>query len=315
MLGDRVAEVRQVEVSEGDAGQRLDNLLLRELKGVPRSHVYRLLRRGEVRVNGKRAKPETRLTAGDRVRIPPVRQEASPPGQAEPSGRVVAGIEARVIHEDERLIVIDKPSGLAVHGGSGLAFGVIEALRAARPGSRLELAHRLDRDTSGVLLVAKGGVALRHLHALLREGQVAKRYLALVKGRWRLGKKRLDLPLATSHRQGGERTVRVHADGKPSVSVFDPLERLGELATLMRVDLETGRTHQIRVHAAYSGHPVAGADKYGDRDFNQRLRELGLRRLFLHAHRLEFVWPDTGQRCEWTSPLPAELESVLERLR
>lgn len=315
MLGNRVAGVRQVEVAEGDAGQRLDNLLLRELKGVPRSHVYRLLRRGEVRVNGRRAKPETRLAAGDRVRIPPVRQEESAPTPAEPSGRMVAGIEAQVIHEDERLIVVDKPSGLAVHGGSGLAFGVIEALRASRPDTRLELAHRLDRDTSGLLLVAKGGVALRHLHALLREGRVAKRYQALVKGRWRLGRKRLDLPLATSHRQGGERVVRVHADGKPSVSVFEPLERLGEVATLMQVDLETGRTHQIRVHAAYAGHPVAGDEKYGEREFNQRMREAGLRRLFLHACRVEFQWPDTGQRCELVSPLPADLQGVLARLR
>ncbi len=315
MLGNRIGGVRQVEVDASDAGQRLDNLLLRELKGVPRSHVYRLLRRGEVRVNGKRAKPELRLAAGDRVRIPPVRQEESASGQSEPGERMAAGVEARVVYEDDRLIVVDKPSGLAVHGGSGLAFGVIEALRASRPDVRLELAHRLDRDTSGLLLVAKGGVALRHLHALLREGAVAKRYLALVKGRWRLGRKRLDLPLATSHRQGGERVVRVHVDGKPSVSVFEPLERFGDLATLMQVDLETGRTHQIRVHAAYSGHPVAGDDKYGEREFNQRLREAGLRRLFLHATRLEFQWPDTGRRCELTSPLPADLEGVLSRLR
>lgn len=307
--------MRQVEVDASDAGQRLDNLLLRELKGVPRSHVYRLLRRGEVRVNGKRAKPEQRLAAGDRVRIPPVRQAESAEGRAEPSGRMMAGVEGRILHEDDRLIVVDKPSGLAVHGGSGLAFGVIEALRASRPGLRLELAHRLDRDTSGLLLIAKGGVALRHLHALLREGNVAKRYLALVKGRWRLGRKRLDLPLATSHRQGGERVVRVHADGKPSVSVFEPLERFGDLATLMQVDLETGRTHQIRVHAAYSGHPVAGDDKYGEREFNQRLREAGLRRLFLHAHRVGFQWPDTGRRCEFISPLPADLEAVLAGLR
>lgn len=305
--------VRHVEVGAGEDGQRIDNFLLRVLKGVPRSHVYRLLRRGEVRVNGKRARPERRLAAGDTVRLPPVRTAAPQAPTLVPTAPREALRDA-VIFQDERILVLDKPSGLAAHGGSGLSFGAIEALRAAYPGEALELAHRLDRDTSGVLVVARDRGSLRALHALLREGEVDKRYLALLKGRWTLGRKQVDLPLKTNLRQGGERVVKVHEDGKQSSSTFEPSRRFGARATLVEVGLHTGRTHQIRVHAAFAGHPVAGDDKYGDREFNREMKSLGLRRMFLHARSIAFTWPDSGQRCKVVAPLPADLTSVLERL-
>jgi len=305
--------VRHVEVGAGEAGQRIDNFLLRVLKGVPRSHVYRLLRRGEVRINGRRARPEMRLAEGDEVRLPPVR--VATPGQP---GRVpaalLAQVRAAVIHEDERVLALDKPPGLAVHGGSGLSFGAIEVLRADRPDAELELAHRLDRDTSGVLVVAKDRRSLRLLHAALREGEVDKTYLALLKGRWTLGRKTIDAPLKTNLRQGGERVVKVHVEGKQAASTFKPVKTFRALATLVEVDIHTGRTHQIRVHAAFAGHPVAGDEKYGDREFNASMKELGLRRMFLHAHVLAFTWPDTGKRCRITSALPADLSAVVERL-
>lgn len=306
--------VRHVEISRGEAGQRLDNFLLRVLKGVPRSHVYRLLRRGEVRVNGGRAKPEQRLAEGDSVRLPPVRTAAEEAPGAVPAG-LRATVRAAIVGEDERVIVLDKPAGLAVHGGSGVSFGVIEALRADRPGQELELAHRLDRDTSGLLLVAKDRGSLRILHALLREGGVSKTYLALLEGRWALGKKTVEAPLATHTRQGGERTVTVHVEGKPSASTFRPIEHFGSEATLVEVDIHTGRTHQIRVHSAFAGHPVAGDPKYGDREFNARMKSRGLVRMFLHAHALGFTWPDSGSRCRWVAALPPELKAVLACLK
>ncbi len=308
------AAVRHVEVGAGEAGQRVDNFLLRELKGVPRTRVYRLLRRGEVRVNGGRARPEQRLAEGDTVRIPPVRMaEPDAPGAA--PARLTAQVRAAIVHEDERIVVIDKPAGLAVHGGSGLAFGVIEALRADRAGQELELAHRLDRDTSGLLVVAKDRGSLRLLHALMREGRVDKTYLALLAGRWTLGNKTIDAPLATHTRQGGERTVTVHAGGKPSASSFRPVEALGREATLVEVEIHTGRTHQIRVHAAFAGHPVAGDPKYGDREFNLRMKSRALERMFLHAHAIGFTWPDTGRKCRFVAGMPAELRAVVDGLK
>ena len=307
------AGVRHVTVGVGESGQRIDNFLLRELKGVPRSHVYRLLRRGEVRVNGRRAKAEQRLEDGDEVRLPPVRVATrETPGRVPDALR--AEVRAAVIHEDERILALDKPSGLAVHGGSGLSFGAIEVLRAERPGSELELVHRLDRDTSGVLVVAKDRASLRSLHALLREGKVEKTYLALLKGRWSLGKKRIDAPLKTNMRQGGERMVKVDVAGKDAASTFKPARGFGARATLVEVEIHTGRTHQIRVHAAFAGHPIAGDDKYGDRDFNANMRELGLRRMFLHAHSMAFTWPDTGKKCRIVAPLPADLRAVVEAI-
>jgi 23S rRNA pseudouridine955/2504/2580 synthase len=306
---------RKILAGPTGAGQRLDNFLLRELKGVPRSRVYRLLRRGEVRVNGGRAKPDYRLAADDLVRLPPLR--ATPAGVATP-GRVPDSLQAIVrdalIHEDERILVFDKPPGLAVHGGSGLSFGLIEALRALRPEEPLELAHRLDRDTSGCLIVARTRESLRELHRLLREGQVEKHYTALVAGRWRLGRKRIDAPVLTNVRQGGERMVRVHAEGKSAISIFDPREHYRDLASLMDVEIRTGRTHQIRVHAAFAGHPVAGDEKYGLREFNTRMREFGLRRMFLHASAVAFSWPGSKKRLAISVRLPADLAAVLSAL-
>lgn len=296
-------------------GQRLDNFLLRQFAGVPRSRVYRLLRRGEVRVNGRRSKPDYRLRAEDEVRLPPVQErnvDDVRPRRVPPS--LIEEVRRSIVHEDTRLLVLDKPAGLAVHGGSGLAFGAIEALRAMRPDEPLELVHRLDRDTSGCLMVARTRSALRLLHALLREGAVEKRYAALVAGRWRLGLKTIDAPVLTRARRGGERVVRVHGSGKRAVSVFAPTERFGRLATLVEITIATGRTHQIRVHAAFAGHPVAGDEKYGDRDCNARLRALGLRRMFLHAAALAFRWPD-GEKFRIETPLPADLLQVLDRCR
>jgi len=304
-------EVQHFEVTQDEAGQRLDNYVHKRLGGVPRSRVYRVIRKGEVRVNGKRAGPETRLALSDKVRIPPVR--VLPQTPARPSTDLTARIARAIVHEDERLIVIDKPAGIAVHGGSGVSFGVIEALRASRPEEFFELVHRLDRDTSGCLLVAKKGVALRSLHGLLREDGFEKRYLALVKGPWDLGTKRIDVPLRTDTRVSGERTVRAAPNGKPSVSVFRPVQFFGRIATLMEVTLETGRTHQIRVHAQHAGHPVAGDEKYGDPGFNETLQGLGLARMFLHASSVSFAWPQGGE-FSINTPLPAELGTVLDRL-
>jgi 23S rRNA pseudouridine955/2504/2580 synthase len=308
--------VRHFQVAEQEAGQRLDKFLLKRLAPVPRTRIYRIIRRGEVRVNGHRSGPGKRLEAQDRVRIPPLRlaeEEAAPAAGQGPAPQLIDTVRAAIVREDERLVVLDKPAGLAVHGGSGVSFGAIEALRALKPGERLELAHRLDRDTSGCLLIARDAATLRTLHALLREGRCEKSYLALLGGKWSLGRKRIDVPLRTDTRVGGERTVRADAAGKPSLSEFRPVQFFGSLATLVEVRLHTGRTHQIRVHAAYAGHPVAGDEKYGDSLLNARLRELGLKRMFLHAHSMSFEWPG-GAIFSASAPLPEELKAVLDRL-
>lgn len=306
--------VSYVVAGEGDAGQRLDNFLVRTLKGVPRTHVYRLLRKGEVRVNSRRARPDQRLAAGDRVRLPPVRQ-GEPRSTGTPREELQARVQAAIVYEDADLIAINKPAGLAVHGGSGLSHGVIEALRAARPElGELDLVHRLDRETSGCLLIAKRRAALRDLHAQLRDGLVEKRYLALVCGHWQLGHKRIDLALATDERRSGERHVAVRRHGQAAVSTFHPVQFFGNVATLMEVELGTGRTHQIRVHAAHVGNPVAGDDKYGDRDCNARLRELGLDRMFLHAVSIAVTRPGSAEPLAISAPLPGELRAVLDAL-
>jgi 23S rRNA pseudouridine955/2504/2580 synthase len=305
-------QVQHLTVGPGGAGQRLDNFIQKHLGDVPRSRVYRVIRKGEVRVNGRRAGPATRLKAEDRIRIPPVR--VLPPSQiGRPAADLLARIRSGIVHEDPRLLVLDKPAGIAVHGGSGVSSGVIEALRALRPEESLELVHRLDRDTSGCLLVARDTGTLRTLHALLREEGFEKRYLALLKGKWELGEKRIDVPLRTDTRVGGERTVRADASGKPSTSRFRPVQFFGRSATLVEVQLDTGRTHQIRVHAAHAGHPVAGDAKYGDESFNRALRTLGLTRMFLHASSVSFSWPQGGE-FSFNTPLPAELAAVLEKL-
>ncbi len=307
--------VRHVEVTADEAGGRLDNFLTKLLGGVPRSRVFRIVRRGEVRVNGKRAGPETRLQLGDKVRIPPVSLPSpdAPPPVARVPKTLIETVRDSIITENDRLIVINKPAGIAVHGGSGVSFGIIEALRAARPEETLELVHRLDRDTSGCLLVARKPAALRVVHALMRDGLVEKGYLALVKGQWDLGKKRIDVPLNTETRVGGERTVRVQVGAKSAVSRFSPVQFFRNRASVVEVDLETGRTHQIRVHAAHVGHPVAGDDKYGDKDFNARMREEGLTRMFLHSHRISFDWPNGGDFSA-SAPLPKDLAAVLDAL-
>jgi 23S rRNA pseudouridine955/2504/2580 synthase len=312
-----VSPVSYVEAQDGDDGQRLDNFLLRTLGSVPRSLVYRILRTGEVRVNGRRAKPAYRLAAGDRVRLPPLqdagRKQDSTRAKA-PSKSLRDFVTAAVIHEDRDLIVVNKPAGVAVHGGSGVSFGVIEALRAVHPQLKeLELVHRLDRETSGCLLVAKRRAILRDLHAQLRERRMRKRYLALVAGRWPFGAKTIDLPLKTNLKQGGERVVRVHAEGQSAVTTFKPIEQFGKVATLLDIDLGTGRTHQIRVHAAHAGYPIAGDEKYGDREKDAKLKAYGLSRMFLHAASLTFRRGEESFTA--TAPLPAELEAVLERLR
>ena len=311
--------VRTVQVDGERAGQRLDNFLLGQLKGAPKSLVYKIVRSGQVRVNGGRAKPETRLEAGDQVRIPPVRLgEAADRGA--PATGLLEAMAASIVFEDARLLAINKPSGVASHGGSGIGFGVIETLRALRPGQELELVHRLDRDTSGLMVIAKKRSALRELQALLREDPavqakgIAKRYLTLLAGRMPDGVMSVDAPLHVGLRQGGERHVQVNDGGKPSLSHFRVLERRGG-HSYCEVRIETGRTHQIRVHAQHIGHPVAGDDKYGDEAINKRLREqVGLKRLFLHAATLEFALDGGKAPYLLNAPLADDLAAALERL-
>ena len=304
----------RVKAGEDEAGRRLDNFLMGQLKGVPRAHVYRLIRSGQVRVNSRRVQASYRLNAGDEVRVPPVRT-ADDDSSTPPPGRVHADwIEALILHEDPELLVLNKPSGLAVHGGSGISLGAIELLRAIRgPHSRLELVHRLDRDTSGCLLIAKRASALRALHAQFRDGSVDKRYLTLLVGRWSGGARTVDASLATDERRGGERHVRVDAAGKEAVTHFVPLERFSE-SVLADVQLMTGRTHQIRVHAASIGHPVAGDERYGVAQ-DPIVAQQGLRRLFLHARALSFRSPASDAPVRVEAPLSADLAGPLEKLR
>ncbi len=295
-----------LEVGEESVGQRIDNFLIRNLKGVPKSHVYRILRSGEVRVNSGRIKPDYRLVDGDKVRVPPVRV-ASP--EARPPARSLA---LPVVFEDDALIVIDKPSGVAVHGGSGISFGVIESLRAERPRAKfLELAHRLDRDTSGLLMVGKKRTALVELHRMLRDGEVRKDYVAIVKGRWKGGGRKIDLPLHKYVTAEGERRVSVRDDGQQAISLFKPLAA-GDTASMLDIRLMTGRTHQIRVHAAHVGHPILGDDKYGDFDLNRALVKQGVKRLFLHARQLSLSHPISGEPLAFVSPLPPEMQRFLD---
>ena len=309
---------RTVTVPTDRAGQRLDNFLLGQLKGAPRSLVYKLVRSGQVRVNGGRAKAERKLDAGDEVRIPPVRlQMPDEDGKSPPPKGLLSALDAAIVFEDARLLAISKPSGMASHGGSGVSFGVIETLRALRPNESFELVHRLDRDTSGLMVIAKKRAALVELQALLREDHgagIEKRYLALLAGRMPDGIMSVDAPLHVGLRQGGERHVQVNPAGKPSLSHFRVLERRGG-QSYCEVRIETGRTHQIRVHARHIGHPVAGDDKYGDAAANRRLREqVGLKRLFLHASTLDFALEGGKAPYSLSAPLAPELLDVLDRL-
>jgi 23S rRNA pseudouridine955/2504/2580 synthase len=305
--------VRVEMVADERSGQRLDNFLATRMKGVPKAAIYRMLRTGQVRVNGKRAQPDTRLAAGDEVRIPPY-QALVAGASVPPSAALRATLAARVLHEDAELLVLDKPSGLAAHGGSGVSLGAIEAMRALHPQFEIHLVHRLDRDTSGLMLMAKKHSALRRLQALIREGRVEKHYLALVMGEPARERFEVQAALVKNRLRGGERLVEVDAEaGKPSVSRFRVIERFRG-AALVDVEILTGRTHQIRVHAAHIGHPLAGDAKYGDEDFNLRMRAAGLQRLFLHAHRLRFPWGGEGEEIVLSAPLAAELRAVLDKL-
>ncbi|MCR4300263.1 MAG: 23S rRNA pseudouridine(955/2504/2580) synthase RluC [Sulfuricaulis sp.] len=312
VVGRSAPTVRYLEIDETRAGQRLDNFLIAILKGVPKSRIYRILRKGEVRINKSRARPDYRLEVGDVVRIPPLRQ--APPLLKAANAETFAWLLPRILHEDDDLMVVNKPAGLAVHAGSGVGVGLIEALRGLRPQAPfLELAHRLDRDTSGCLLLAKSRPALMALHRMLRDGKMEKRYLALVAGAWRGGARQVRASLEKNRPRSGERMVEVSENGREAESHFVPQQRFGS-ASLMEIRLLTGRTHQARVHAAHVGHPIAGDDKYGDREFNRRLQRLGLKRMFLHAHRLRFAHPVNASKMDVEAPLPAELSSLLERL-
>ena len=306
-------KVSFVEVGPEHDGQRLDNFLIRHLKGVPKSRIYNLLRKGEVRVNKGRVKPETRLKVADVVRIAPIRV-AQPGATPQPGQQLKRYLVDNVLFEDDGLLIINKPNGLAVHGGSGISLGVIEALRALRPELRfLELVHRLDRETSGCLMLAKKRAVLLELQAAMQRNQIEKRYQALVKGQWPKGKSTINAPLRKNTLSGGERVVKVEASGKPSVTHFKITQRYKQ-ATLLEIRLETGRTHQIRVHCQFSGQPIAGDSKYGDGQFNESLRDSGLKRLFLHASYLRFRHPLSGDWVDVEAQLPQELESVLEQL-
>ena len=302
-------EVKWLTVDEESAGQRLDNFLIRHLKGVPKTHVYRIIRSGEVRVNKGRASADTRIETGDVVRLPPVRISDK---VAEKAARPAPGREFPLLLEDDALMAIDKPAGVAVHGGSGVSFGVIEQLRQARPLAKLlELVHRLDRETSGILLVAKKRSALKHLQDQFRERETGKTYLALVQGSWPEKLKVIDSALHKYLLPDGERRVKITSnedpDGMRSITLVKVAERLVG-CTLLEVTIKTGRTHQIRVHLASQGHPIAGDDKYGDFDWNKILQKQGLKRMFLHAWRLQFSHPATGKRVELKSNLPSELQ-------
>jgi len=293
------------------AGQRVDNYLTKLLKGVPKSHIYRILRSGEVRINSRRVAPDYRVQDSDRVRLPPLRT-ARPAAVPRPSS--TSGFKPDILYEDDVVLAINKPAGVAVHGGSGISRGVIEQLRLARPHERfLELAHRLDRDTSGVLLLAKRRPALLALHRQLREGSAQKYYCALVKGDWRDPKRSVKLPLHRYVLASGERRVAVKSDGLPAHTVFR-LQRHWKGYSLLEAELKTGRTHQIRVHLAHLGYPIAGDDKYGDFAFNKQLARQGLKRMFLHAARLAVEHPRTGAALMLEAPLPQELESFLSVL-
>ncbi len=305
----RQTKVRKVRIDAELAGQRIDNFLRRELPGVPKGRLYRILRRGEVRVNGGRVRAEYKLKVGDEVRVPPARVStgAAPPPQA-----VAASLAERILYEDKKLLVIDKPAGTAVHGGSGVSHGVIELLRAARPELRdLSLVHRLDRETSGCLVLAKRRSALRELHERFRAGKVEKNYLALVVGDWQLGEQLIEAPLLVRHRKNGERHVVVSGAGKPAQTRIRLSRTFGKFSLLQCQPL-TGRTHQIRVHALSVGHPIAADERYGEPDINQGLRKAGLRRLFLHAQSIAF--PDeNGNELHFTSPLAPDLETFLRK--
>lgn len=302
-----------VEITADYAGQRIDNYLITRLKSVPKTRIYRILRKGEVRVNKKRVDPSYRLQEGDQVRLPPIRlgEKKTP---LTPSEKIKQTLADRILYDDKYLLIINKPIGLPVHGGSGVAMGIIEILRTLFPNvPHLELAHRLDADTSGVLVLAKKRSILKELHEMFRTGTIRKIYLALTKGHWKKEEYRVDAPLHKNILQGGERMVKVHREGKESLTVFKPIQ-VFKNASLVEATLFTGRTHQIRVHSQYRKHPIAGDNKYGDKEFNQWIKEHGGKRLFLHAHSVEFTLSSINLHVKVTAPLDAEWESCLKNI-
>jgi 23S rRNA pseudouridine955/2504/2580 synthase len=308
-------QVKTIAVEEDSAGQRLDNFLIKELKGVPKTHVYRIIRSGEVRVNKGRAQADTRLALGDQVRLPPVRVSDK---IAEKAEKPAPPREFPILFEDDHLLAIDKPAGVAVHGGSGVSFGVIEQLRMARPQAKfLELVHRLDRETSGILLIAKKRSALVHLQTQFKDRETGKTYLALVKGAWPVNKKVIDQPLHKYLLADGERRVKIVAkddpDGMRAITLVKVTKTYPD-CTLLEVTIKTGRTHQIRVHLASNGHPIAGDDKYGDFEWNKALQKRGLKRMFLHAWRLQFTHPATNETMALVAASPPELKEIADHV-
>lgn len=305
--------IQYVTITPDQAGQRLDNFLTTRLKGLPKSRLYRLIRKGEVRVNKKRTTVSHRLLPGDSIRLPPMflNKEAK---KVPPSAQTEKVLSDRILYEDENILILNKPFGMSVHAGSTVRVGVIEALRHMFPKLKhLELAHRLDSETSGCLILAKKRRVLRELHEILREGKMLKIYWALTKGQWQKADLKVNQPLHKDYRDGGKHVVEVSKDGKHALTHFKPLKEYAQ-ASLMEVKLFTGRTHQIRVHAEYKGHPIAGDDRYGDADFNKAMRKKGLKRMFLHAHTVEFTLPSADQKIKVSAPLDGELEGCLKKL-
>lgn len=308
------SNVEQVVIGEGNEGQRIDNFLITRLKGMPKSRIYRLLRKGEVRVNKKRIDAAYRLNKGDIVRLPPMvlNEKAK---EVPPSKSTMAQLKDRIIYEDDYFLIINKPSGMSVHGGNTVRVGVVEALKHMYPKlTQLELGHRLDAETTGCLVLAKRKRILREFHSLLREGKVTKIYWALTQGVWKKTELKVDVPLQKDFRAGGKHVVEVHGAGKHALTVFHPKQTFSSLASLMEVKLYTGRTHQIRVHAQHQGHPLAGDDRYGDAEFNKLMRQKGLKRLFLHAVSIEFTLPSLDHRIRVTAPMDSELQTIINSL-
>ena len=307
-----IPKVQFKEITDAHEGQRLDNFLINLLKGVPKSHIYRIIRKGEVRINKGRCDAKRKLLIGDIVRIPPIRVAEEKQLISAPA-YLTTSLTRDILFEDDAILVINKPSGFAVHGGSGISSGVIEALRELRPDSRfLELVHRLDRDTSGCLIIAKKRSALRTLHEYFRGDGVKKNYLALLHGRWEKQKLIVDQPLLKNISQGGERMVKISSSGKPSKTLFRRLAIYHD-TTLVEASPYTGRTHQIRVHAAWLGHAIIGDQRYGENGINKKFRQRGYKRLFLHAHKLQFAHPVSGEVLKLVAPLPDDLQALLDK--
>ena len=307
-----IPKVQFKEITDAHEGQRLDNFLINLLKGVPKSHIYRIIRKGEVRINKGRCDAKRKLLIGDIVRIPPIRVAEEKQLISAPA-YLTTSLTRDILFEDDAILVINKPSGFAVHGGSGISSGVIEALRELRPDSRfLELVHRLDRDTSGCLIIAKKRSALRTLHEYFRGDGVKKNYLALLDGRWEKQKLTVDQPLLKNISQGGERMVKISSSGKPSKTLFRRLAIYHD-TTLVEASPYTGRTHQIRVHAAWLGHAIIGDERYGENEINKKFRQRGYKRLFLHAHKLQFAHPVSGEVLKLVAPLPDDLQALLDK--